>query len=307
VPIVPGLMPIQTYDGFIKMVKMCKLKVPSEIIQALEPIRNNDEAVKEFGVNLGIKMSKELFDMGISAIHFYTLNLERSISLILTGLGFTEKKTLPWRLAPRENENVRPVFWSNRSISYLERTQNWDEFPNGRWGDSRSPAFGELKDYHLTSLKGNSFTGKAHQWGTPETVNDVQIVFQKYCSGEIVTLPWSDSPLQPESQSLIDQLQLLNGNGFLTINSQPRVNGASSTHEIFGWGPKGGYVYQKAYLEFFFLSRKFGIIFDLSRKETVHHILRNKFKGRFQIKFFGSKCNHMGSFPRKRNFATNSC
>ena len=26
------------------------------------------------------------------------------------------------------------------------RTEDWDEFPNGRWGDSSSPAFGELSD-----------------------------------------------------------------------------------------------------------------------------------------------------------------
>jgi len=30
----------------------------------------------------------------------------------------------------------------------LSRTEEWDEFPNGRWGDGRSPAFGELSNYH---------------------------------------------------------------------------------------------------------------------------------------------------------------
>jgi len=51
--------------------------------------------------------------------------------------------------------------------------------------------------------------------------------------------------------SLKDELILLNKNGFLSINSQPRINGASSTDEKVGWGPKGGYIYQKAYVEFF--------------------------------------------------------
>jgi len=27
----------------------------------------------------------------------------------------------------------------NRPKSYVERTDSWDDFPNGRWGDSRSP------------------------------------------------------------------------------------------------------------------------------------------------------------------------
>jgi methylenetetrahydrofolate reductase (NADPH) len=58
----------------------------------------------------------------------------------------------------------------------------------------------------------------------------------------------------------------MNELGYLTINSQPAVDGARSDDSVHGWGPKGGYVYQKvsrqsrrncdqadnqAYLEFF--------------------------------------------------------
>ena len=46
-------------------------------------------------------------------------------------------------------EDVRPIFWKQREASYLSRTATWDEFPNGRWGDNRSPAYGELTDYYL--------------------------------------------------------------------------------------------------------------------------------------------------------------
>lgn len=37
----------------------------------------------------------------------------------------------------------------------------------------------------------------------------------------------------------------MNSLGFLTINSQPAVNGAKSSDKVFGWGPRNGYVYQK--------------------------------------------------------------
>ena len=43
----------------------------------------------------------------------------------------------------------------------------------------------------------------------------------------------------------------MNQNKLLTINSQPRVNGAKSTDPSYGWGPEKGYVYQKAYIELF--------------------------------------------------------
>ncbi len=32
---------------------------------------------------------------------------------------------------------MRPINWANRPKSYLSRTEEWDEFPNGRWGDGR--------------------------------------------------------------------------------------------------------------------------------------------------------------------------
>lgn len=57
---------------------------------------------------------------------------------------------MPWKVAPvRHTDEVRPIFWANRAASYLSRTSDWDEFPNGRWGDARSPAYGEITDYYL--------------------------------------------------------------------------------------------------------------------------------------------------------------
>ena len=50
---------------------------------------------------------------------------------------------------------------------------------------------------------------------------------------------------------LLEKLKKLNRKGILTINSQPRVNGAPSDDAAFGWGGRGGVVCQKAYLEFF--------------------------------------------------------
>ena len=67
--------------------------------------------------------------------------------------GAPERKALPWRARIGDKtEDVRPIFWANRPRSYNERTSHWDEYPNGRWGDSRSPAFGELTDYHLNNI-----------------------------------------------------------------------------------------------------------------------------------------------------------
>jgi hypothetical protein len=38
---------------------------------------------------------------------------------------------------------------ANRPRSYISRTTAWDEYPRGRWGDSRSASYGTLSDYQV--------------------------------------------------------------------------------------------------------------------------------------------------------------
>jgi methylenetetrahydrofolate reductase (NADPH) len=184
------------------------------------------------------------------------MNLAQATRMILEELDLLPdldsplEKPLPWRPSlglNRRDENVRPIFWRNRNRSYIARTQDWDEFPNGRWGDARSPAFGELDAYGV-GLKGTN-EQNIKLWGTPTSIKDISDLFVRYMGGKLDSLPWSEAPISKEADSLQQDLIDLNKRGFLTINSQPAVNGAKSSDPIFGWGPKNGYVYQKAYLE----------------------------------------------------------
>lgn len=91
-------------------------------------------------------------------------------------------------------------------------------------------------------------------WGSQlDSIQDVVKVFVNYLKFQNPTkrLPWTTENLGEETQVIKKQLIKLNTLGICTINSQPRVNGALSTDPIFGWGPAGGFVYQKAYIEFF--------------------------------------------------------
>ena len=86
--------------------------------------------------------------------------------------------------------------------------------------------------------------------GLPQSVLDVKKVFLKFLSGKIKMLPWCDQALTG-NQVEFYEIYLMNNAGFLTINSQPSVNAAPSADPIHGWGGEGGYVFQKAYVEFF--------------------------------------------------------
>lgn len=89
-------------------------------------------------------------------------------------------------------------------------------------------------------------------WGeAPINCEDVYEIFARYIEGKIPVLPWCETPLQPETSTVSCPIADLNRKGFLSINSQPAVNGEVSNHPVFGWGGPGGRVYQKAYLELF--------------------------------------------------------
>lgn len=258
-PIVPGIMPINNYNGFIRMTGFCKTKIPPEIMAALEPIKDNEEAVKAFGIHLATEMCKKIMASGIKTLHLYTLNMDKSALAILMNLGLiTESnivRSLPWRRPTnvfRTKEDVRPIFWANRPKSYISRTISWDNFPQGRWGDSRNPSYGALSDHQF--MRPRARDKKLHEeWVVPlNTIDDICELFSKYCLGRVRSNPWSElDGLQPETRTIDEKLADINRKGFLTINSQPSVNGATSDSPSVGWGGPGGYVYQKAYLEFF--------------------------------------------------------
>ncbi|GIL46045.1 hypothetical protein Vafri_3133 [Volvox africanus] len=266
VPILPGIMPIMTYGGFKRMTGFCKTKVPADILEAVEAIKDNDEAVKNFGIDLGVKMCRRLLDAGTPGVHMYTLNLERSAVAILERLGFIDTsrvpKLLPWRHVPkgtaRASESVRPVFWSHRPKAYLKRTQGWSSYPTGRWADRSALEYSTLSDApqfmrRLTSTDARKEKARI-AWGSSlESEEDVKAVFSKYVKGEVKLFPWSEleGPQHVESPAEVKVLLDLISAGYLVINNQPRLNGIPSTDSTYGWGAPGGAIYGRAYVEFF--------------------------------------------------------
>ncbi len=166
------------------------------------------------------------------------------------------ERALPWSSAGphRTGEEVRPIFWSNRQGSYVSRTATWTEFPNGRWGSSANPEYGELTDYYLAFKRpkvracvrvcvcvcvcvrvcacvracvraqsalthiARTQLDRRKLWGTPQSEDDVRRVFVGFVDGKVKYLPWCDSGMSEESGMISGPLRWLNKHGFLTIN-----------------------------------------------------------------------------------------
>uniref|UniRef100_A0A673TXI6 Methylenetetrahydrofolate reductase n=2 Tax=Suricata suricatta TaxID=37032 RepID=A0A673TXI6_SURSU len=280
------------YHSLRQLVKLSKLEVPQQIKDVIEPIKDNDAAIRNYGIEQAVSLCQELLASGlVPGLHFYTLNREMATTEVLKRLGmWTEdpRRPLPWAVSAhpkRREEDVRPIFWASRPKSYIYRTQEWDEFPNGRWGNSSSPAFGELKDYYLFYLTSKSPREELlKMWGEELTSEEsVFEVFACYLSGEpnqngykVTCLPWNDEPLAAETSLMKEELLRVNRQGILTINSQPNINGKPSSDPVVGWGPSGGYVFQKAYLEFFTSRETVGALLQVLKKYELrvnYHIV----------------------------------
>ena len=103
VPIVPGIAPIQTFNGFVKSTKLARTTIPQALLDELEPHKNDDEKVREISTKLVADMCRRILreDIGIRGLHFYTMNLEKGTRMLLEELNLVPRievvKPLPWR------------------------------------------------------------------------------------------------------------------------------------------------------------------------------------------------------------------
>ncbi len=310
IPIIPGMMPIQSYQMIRRTTKLSHATMPQEIMGRLDKVRGDDEKVKRVGVDVVseiVQHIKKIPSPRPRGFHFYTLNLEKAVSFILerthlipilvdnesailestsafdsinlngpsihkrtdrrqSSVGADPHNRIiitgpkpsnpSWEATgleagvPAEPVNTRAnTLAISEGEGSLGREATWDDYPNGRWGDARSPAYGEIDGY------GVSLHMSTHQaiklWDFPKSISDITNLFIKHIEGELSAVPWNEEGLSEESHTIKKQLLDLNKKGWWTVASQPAVNGIKSSDAIFGWGPKNGFVFQKAFVELF--------------------------------------------------------
>ena len=80
-------------------------RIPHHILDILEPIKDDDAAVREMGTDLIVDMCRKILENGILQLHFYTMNLEKATFMILEKMEITNamnlKNPLPWRQVPQ--------------------------------------------------------------------------------------------------------------------------------------------------------------------------------------------------------------
>lgn len=74
VRVIPGILPITSYDGLIKFCDMCGATIPDEVHDIFKPISSDNDATMNAGIEFAVKQCKDLLDRGAPGIHFFSLN-----------------------------------------------------------------------------------------------------------------------------------------------------------------------------------------------------------------------------------------
>ena len=287
-PIIPGLMPLQSYEILMRTTKLAHAKVPPELLHKLDGVKGDDEAVKQVGVEALHDIVETIRDVkakGPRGFHLYTLNLEKAVSSLVERCNLippdpddhqisaiddvtnlvngdntahhhgrsSNSSSAAAQLTANSHRSSSPARPVPTNSNPLSREATWDDYPNGRFGDARSPAFNPPLTYSPTSLTVSPAQALS-LWNTPASTEEITHLFTSYLAGQSPKqLPWSESAtISPETALITSELtQLILSKGYWTIASQPAVDGLPSTHPIHGWGPPGGFVFQKAFVEFF--------------------------------------------------------
>ena len=287
--IIPGMMPIQSFQVLRRTAKLSHASIPQSVMDRLEQVKGDDEKVKKIGVEIVSGMIRKIEaapSRHRRGFHFFTLNLEKAVSFILERCSLIPSTTPELEVAsviddselftvvPKSSRpshrrrssahnqindghssngtleappSPKTTLAISHGVGSLGREATWDDFPNGRFGDARSPAFGEIDGYgpslHMTPAAARL------KWGQPTSAADISALFLAHIQGRLDQLPWSEGPLNAETRVIEHQLSRLIERGWWSIASQPAADSKPSADPVFGWGPAGGYVFQKAFVE----------------------------------------------------------
>ena len=87
VPICPGVLPILSASQIKRFTALCGARLPAPLLSRLDALGENDDAVREFGIEYATQQCSELLRGGIPGLHFYTLNKAHSTARIMANLG----------------------------------------------------------------------------------------------------------------------------------------------------------------------------------------------------------------------------
>lgn len=89
VPIIPGVLPIQSLESMRRILSLCGANIPGKLYLELEAAneRGGAAAVKEAGISFAVRQIRRLLEFGAPGIHLCTLNRASTCLRIVEEVG----------------------------------------------------------------------------------------------------------------------------------------------------------------------------------------------------------------------------
>lgn len=87
VPIIPGILPFLRAEQIKRFTRLSGCKLPGPILNRIEELANEDESVRQYGVEVATDLCRQAIDHGVKGIHFYCLNQLTSCQEIIQNLN----------------------------------------------------------------------------------------------------------------------------------------------------------------------------------------------------------------------------
>ena len=77
-PIIPGVMPVTNVHQIERFAALSGAEFPPELRERFDAVRDDEEAVRELGIQVAVEFSTALVQGGAPGLHFYTMNKSTS-------------------------------------------------------------------------------------------------------------------------------------------------------------------------------------------------------------------------------------
>lgn len=91
-PIIPGIMPITNFATLVRFSDACGAELPQWIRARLAQYQDDEQSLREFGLDVVTHLCLDLLDNDVPGLHFYALNKIDPVKEICTRIGFQQIK-----------------------------------------------------------------------------------------------------------------------------------------------------------------------------------------------------------------------
>ena len=87
IDLIPGIMPVTNVKQIIRFTELSGTPIPMPIRRRFEEVAEDAVAVQKVGVEVATELCEELLGIGVSALHFFTLNTSPATREVVANLG----------------------------------------------------------------------------------------------------------------------------------------------------------------------------------------------------------------------------